>query len=147
MRKLKIVSLVVFAVALAVSLSGCTQIMDFWNQLTDPAYALRNRWVLDHVKMADSGQNTESYYEFIVSSDNTYEIDNNKHTAVEQGSMTHVTGSSYDSTITVQTLYPELVGTTNYAEWNVSSDGELTISFYQDATKATKWTTFYCTKQ
>jgi len=125
-------------VATALLFSSC----DLYNSLTDPAYALRGTWLLDHSR---TSPDEPSYYEFIVSADNTYEIIGFSSLTIERGVLSKVTSTSFENTISVQTLYPNIVGNTPYAKWAVSNS-VLTVSFYSDATMNTRYITFVCTR-
>jgi len=109
------------------------------NELSDQAGNLRGTWVLNHSKSSSGVPAT--YNQFIVNNDNTYEINGFDFAAIEKGPMRSVRGDSFSYTIALQTEYPGYVGKSGYAKWTVST-GELTISFYSDASLRTYYVTF-----
>ncbi|MEW6403812.1 MAG: hypothetical protein AB1649_18610 [Chloroflexota bacterium] len=121
-----------------VFLAGC----DLIGPLFDPAYALRGTWALDH---SATTPDEPSYYKFIVNDNDTYEIIDFSSVTIEKGVIANITSDSFENTISVQTLYPNIVGNTAYAKWSVTND-VLTVSFYSDATMRTLYITFVCTR-
>jgi hypothetical protein len=130
--KRKIAILTVAAVV--VLLGGC----DLFLSLFDTAWRLRGTWVLDHAKTTPD---ESSYNQFIVHRNNTYEITGFLQDIIETADMRNVSETSFESTILTQTLYPYIIGEQTYARWAVS-DGELSCTFYADATMATRYITF-----
>lgn len=135
---LKKITLVISTLLLVSVISGC----DFLYSLLDNAYELRGIWVLDH---DETTPDQAEYYEFIVNGDDTYEIVDFDSVTIEKGVMSNVTSDSFDYVISVQTLYPDIIGSTSYAKWSVTND-KLSISFYDNATMNTLWVTFVCTR-
>jgi hypothetical protein len=126
------------AAAVVVLLGGC----DLFMPLFDTAWKLRGTWVLDHTKTTPD---ESSYNQFIVHRNNTYEITGFQQDSIETADMRNVNETSFESTILTQTLYP-ISGDQTYARWAVS-DGELSCTFYADATMATKYITFVGRRQ
>jgi len=104
----------------------------------DPAALLRGTWVLDHAKTAPD---IPQYYAFVVRNDDTFEITDLTSQVMERSTMQDVTDHDFNYMITVQTLYPNIVNKSSYAQWSVA-DGELTISFYTNAAMTTRYVTF-----
>ena len=126
------------AAAVVMVLGGCDNFMT----LFDKAWRLRGTWVLDHAKTTPD---EPSYNQFIVHKNNTYEIIGFPGDIIEEADMRNVSETSFESTIRVQTLYP-YVGEQTYARW-VVSDGELSCTFYADATMTTTYITFVGRRQ
>jgi hypothetical protein len=126
------------AAAVVVLLGGC----DLFMPLFDTAWKLRGTWVLDHTKTTPD---ESSYNRFIVHKNNTYEITGFTQDIIETADMRNVSENSFESTIRTQTLYP-YSGNQTYARWAVS-DGELSCTFYADATMATRYITFVGRRQ
>jgi hypothetical protein len=117
---------------------GCDSVFS----LIDTAWKLRGTWVLDHTKTTPD---ESSYNRFIVHRNNTYEITGFLQDIIETADMRNVSENSFESTIRTQTLYP-YAGDQTYARWAVS-DGELSCTFYADATMARKYITFVGRRQ
>ena len=63
--------------------------------------------------------------------------------------MTAITSASFVGNINIQTLFPDLVGSSTYAEYDITvwqGSTYLKLEFYDDDTKQTKFVTFYCIK-
>ena len=82
-----------------------------------------------------------TYYRFIVGMDNTYEIVGYDSRVIERGTMRKVTGDGFEYEITAQTQYSYRIGSGHFASWSIA-DGELDISFYEDATMTVRYASF-----
>lgn len=122
----------------AVLVAGCDTPTD---GSEDPAAALRGTWTISTNTMTDGAHHTLQ-----ITTDDEYVFRDESDTIFERGTMTRITGSSFECEITEYTPDPPpSVGDENYAEYNIVDD-DLTITWYDDNTRETQFVRFTATR-
>ena len=124
----------------AVLLSGCALIAGNGGD-TDPAENLRGTW-----SITENPNSVEPHDALVFTSENEYRILDGNDDVFERGPMREVTSESFEYTMEQADHAPGLVGNENYAEYSIDGD-ELTITFYDDQTKETKFVSFVAVRE
>ena len=130
--------LVLLLAILALLLGGCA----FFGFL-NPVWALEGTWVIVQ-KPAELWEPHTTFT--ILAGAEGYEFRDQNGQVFESGPVSNITRSSFDYTIAVHTGAPFLEGSDNYAEYT-ATPRELTVTFYDDSSKAAVFGTITCERE
>ena len=131
--------LVIVIVLVALSVGSC-RFLGFLN----PGWALQDSWEIT-AKPDNTIWEPHIYFVFTPNAEG-YQIQDVDRSVFESGPILNLTDSNFDYQIVEHTLFPEVEGGQNYAEYTLDRD-DLSITFYADREKSANFGTIHAVRE